>query len=274
MKGIDIRRNNNGFVVVTVHYSASPDKDAQWLEESRKGYPTNMWEREMELNWSTGEGDPVHPSFDKTIHTGWFDISKKFEVFRGWDFGRKRPACIWLQNNLDIGQIIVKREFKGDNLHFSQFIKEVLDISRKEFNGCRFIDCCDPYGGVQKGDKSLFSNVEMMSAYGLFPMYQRTNIEKRVQKIEKLLDPKFNKGKPGIVFDKKCVLLVSGMDGGLVLDSKEKPKKDKKYEDVYEAMCYAIDNMKNLSFWDERIEPDDADDDGYTIMGRPKYKER
>lgn len=269
MKGIETHKNKNGFIVINTHYTANPDKTPEMIEESKKGYPLNKWKREMELDWSSGEGDPVHPNFNKDIHTAWTEISRKYEVVRGWDFGRKRPACVWIQDNRETKQIIVKREFKGTDLHFSQFVKEVLDISAKEFKGCLFVDCCDPYGGVQKGDKSQFSNIEMMSAYGIHPIYQRTNIEKRVQKIEKLLDPKFNGNKPGIVFDKSCVLLIAAMNGGLVLDKKEKPKKDKKYEDVYEAMCYAVDNIKNLSFWDDDMDFSRHDDDDDSFTSRP-----
>jgi len=270
-KGIETRKNKNGFVVVSVHYTANPDKDEEFISNSRKGYPVNKWNREMELDFSSGEGDPVYHTFDVDIHTAWLKFNPKYEVIRGWDFGRKRPACIWIQDDKDANQIYVLKEFLGSDMHFSEFINKVLLLSKECFTKAKFIDCCDPYGGVQRGDKSQFSNIEMMSAYNIYPTYQRTSIEKRVQKVEKLLDPNYNHNKPGIVFDKSCILLIAGMRGGLVLDSKEKPKKDKKYEDVHEAMCYAIDNIKNLSFWDDRDDDNSNDDIDYSPLGRPIF---
>ncbi len=272
MKGISSRLNKNGFTIISVHYTANPDKDEKWLKSEKKGMPPDQWQREYELNWLVGEGSPVYPRFNKKIHVAALKFSRKYEVIRGWDFGRRRPACIWMQDNRDLGQIHVLCEFLGKDLHFSQFMQEVSKISREKFPNALFIDCIDPYGGLQRGDKSQFSNLQMMVAYGLRPLCKRESRSTRlphVQKIEKLLDPSFNNSIPGIVFDKSCYLIIAAMNGGLVLDKNEKPKKDQKYEDVHDALCYAVDHVKDLFWWDEK--PKQQQVKRFSPLGRPIY---
>lgn len=270
MTGLNIRKNNNGFTVIEFsHWSVSPDRDEKWAIESRKGCTESWWKRNMELSWETGEGDPVYPRFTKEEHTEYLKYDRRFPVYVGWDFGRRRPAAVWLQYNTEDKQIKVLSELIGKDIIFDIFMSEVLNICTR-YKGSELIHCVDPYGGVQKGDKGKFSNIELMSYRGLNPQYVRTNIEARVQKLEKLLEPKFNNGKPGIMIDKNCKMLVACMNGGLVLEDKDRPLKDKKYEDIHDALCYAIDHIKYLSCWDDEFDRRKVKET-YSQYGRPLF---
>ena len=50
--GLSLVKNNNGFAVLSVHYTADPDKDTlEWFEKTRKGYSEAKWRQEYEINY-------------------------------------------------------------------------------------------------------------------------------------------------------------------------------------------------------------------------------
>ena len=51
-KGLHKYRNENGFLVMRLHYTADPDKDEAWALTTKKGYIVDIWNQEMELDFS------------------------------------------------------------------------------------------------------------------------------------------------------------------------------------------------------------------------------
>ena len=50
--GLSLVENRNGFAVLSVHYTADPDKDTlEWFEKTRKGYSEAKWRQEYEINY-------------------------------------------------------------------------------------------------------------------------------------------------------------------------------------------------------------------------------
>ena len=63
-KGIQVRRLDTAYCHVRIHYSSDPEKDGEW--QSRRsarygGVDTPKWRREMEIDYTAVQGQPVYP---------------------------------------------------------------------------------------------------------------------------------------------------------------------------------------------------------------------
>lgn len=61
MKGLDIYKTKDGFVVAKLHYTADPEKATEaWKKETEKGYPGGVtgaaWRKEMEIDFTAFSG--------------------------------------------------------------------------------------------------------------------------------------------------------------------------------------------------------------------------
>jgi hypothetical protein len=58
-----------GFTIVPVHYSADPERDANWVLTERPKYATQGgWDREQEIDFRSIVGDPVYGNWSDAIH--------------------------------------------------------------------------------------------------------------------------------------------------------------------------------------------------------------
>lgn len=63
-----MRRNENGFAVVRLHYSADPEKDEAWVSREKPKFSEAWWEQEMNINAHARSGQLVYPEFDPSLH--------------------------------------------------------------------------------------------------------------------------------------------------------------------------------------------------------------
>ena len=130
-----VRRAEDGYVVVTLSYAADPDKNTwEWFQAARSKMPDEpAFQREYLISWTSSEGQPVFAEF-ATDPKRYVDpgavVDSALPVLRGWDFGIRSPACIWLQ--VQKGRVVVLRELVGSEIDIHSFRDLVMYLSGQE----------------------------------------------------------------------------------------------------------------------------------------------
>src|SRR5688500_8579373 len=100
MRGVKEWRNKrNGFYVIRVHYTADDKKiSEQWQFEQSQGIPTNDWNREYEIDFSTFTGKPVFlHDYDDSRMCYPLEVLPNYPILRSWDMGYHMPSVSWGQ---------------------------------------------------------------------------------------------------------------------------------------------------------------------------------
>jgi hypothetical protein len=125
----------SGVRVCELDYWANPAHTPEWANAMRPLYLTTKdWRREMERDWSSPAGEPYFPEFTEA---GGRDIYvymqsqfvEQWPVFRAFDFGRRRPACIWFQYSPTQDRLVAYREFMPHQIGTHQFRDAVKYLS-------------------------------------------------------------------------------------------------------------------------------------------------
>jgi len=61
-------RLKTGYPVIRVHYTADPEKDADWAAREKPKFSDAYWQQEYEINAYARSGQRVYPEFDPAIH--------------------------------------------------------------------------------------------------------------------------------------------------------------------------------------------------------------
>ncbi len=134
--GLQIRKNdNNGFVVVTLHYTADPRKRAPgWAKEAAQGLTKAKFEQEYEISYTSMMGEKVFPQIKARRH----DIVQKMgpyiddewpkdlPMWAGFDYGARNPSSFHVYTVVD-GVIWVIWELYKPCKNLPQFVKEMKD---------------------------------------------------------------------------------------------------------------------------------------------------
>lgn len=212
--GFKVWRNpKNGFVVISLHYTADPNKrDPLWKEETKRGMPEMDWQREYELSWQTHAGKPVYGSdFNESIHVHIRDREPVMglPIIRGWDFGLT-PACIFLQ--LEGKKVTVIDEIIETSMGAARFAPQVLSFSKMHFTGFKFFDFVDP-AGFTKSESEETSCCDIMRRFKIAPQAGEMTYEKRLGSVLSLLTV-LDKGRPCLMLNPRCKTLIAGFRGG------------------------------------------------------------
>jgi hypothetical protein len=133
-----VRRSSAGneedsFVTVTLSYRADPDKDSvEWLMRQAARMPDHRaLRREYLLDWTSAEGEAFYPNFadapERFVSRDTV-FNPKWPVFRGFDFGFRHPACVWVQRT-DEGRIHVLHDLLPSDIDTHSFRDLVLFLS-------------------------------------------------------------------------------------------------------------------------------------------------
>ena len=97
-KGVQVRRLDTNYCHVRIHYSADPEKDANWVRRRSARYggvETPKWRREMEIDYTAVQGQPVYPMLSE-IHIAIRSLAD-MAVYRIIDHGIRHPmVCLWM----------------------------------------------------------------------------------------------------------------------------------------------------------------------------------
>lgn len=106
MKGIEHYTSAAGFHVMSIHYTADPEKDPatengrKWFEDQQRGYvggiDSSMWRQEMEIDWDAAGGDLVLPQFKRhksSICVDPFVVPEDWSLYASFDYGHRNPSA-------------------------------------------------------------------------------------------------------------------------------------------------------------------------------------
>ena len=97
-KGIQVRRLDTSYCHVRIHYSADPEKDAAWVSRRSARYGgvnTPKWRREMEIDYTAVQGQPVYPMLSDA-HVA-IRLTQDMAIYRVIDHGIRHPmVCLWM----------------------------------------------------------------------------------------------------------------------------------------------------------------------------------
>jgi hypothetical protein len=205
---------------------------------------------EMRMRMVEGEcgpdptGQPVFGEFSYDMHVGNLKFIEGLPMIRGWDFGRRRPACVFAQLTPD-GCLNRLFAMLGENEHIHQFITKVRMRSSVMFpRAPTWVDYCDA-SGARKTSTSDKSDIDYMNEAGIYPRWKLTAIKTGIDLMATGLATVI-KGRPRSMFDRHgCNLLIEGYAGGYTYADaragtalKEEPLKDGFYEHLMDADRY------------------------------------
>jgi hypothetical protein len=139
--GMSVQKTAKGVTVIHLDYWADPTKDAKWAQSIRDIMPTETrWRIEYMRDWETVPGEAFYAEFQENqsryVHT--LPRLINAPVYRGWDFGRRTPACVWLQYSPVTGRVWVVREILPVGLDIYSFRNLVMYLSGERERG--FLD--------------------------------------------------------------------------------------------------------------------------------------
>ena len=238
-KGLHKYRNENGFLVMRLHYTADPDKDEAWALTTKKGYIVDIWNQEMELDFSRSSGKRVYPEFRSDLHVTTLDPIPFRDIYRGWDFGYRHPFCVFFQID-EKGSPLVLNELMGTDIVINKFAEQVLEMSDKLYAGYTFKDAGDPAVRA-KSDKNEKTTADILRGFGIRIQSRPSKVKDGINLVRNLLLPKYD-GAARIKFDTKCHILIDGFLGGYVRSEsdEESPEKDGFYEHGQDALRYGL----------------------------------
>lgn len=268
--GFNYRMAPSGFCVVEIDYWADPDKrDPAFADKLRRAMGETKFRREFLRDWDTGEGDIFYPEFHtwggrQTFVRAAPGVMANQPVYRGWDFGIRRPSCMWLQYSLKQDLLWVMREIMPEQIHTEDFRDLVLYLSGqmdlaalhhktltwvekiRETPGMpeppwfvsgavpyQFIDYAGPEAyrrsATVSRDAVEKTDVEILAAGGIELTIASSAPKARARHIRRLLRPPDEvTGLSGLVIDPACPILIKGFAGGIThpVATKLKPYPD------------------------------------------------
>lgn len=235
---------NGGKPVINLH---TPEY-AENQRNLRSDYYTDMEVMPLELQqrYRLGQwvdvfpGDPVVRQFRETVHVSNTVQFHGNTLFRFWDFGYNRPACIYAELNTD-GRLHIMDEYMGKQVEGSKFIDVVNQHTGNHFGDCTGVkDYGDPAVSQTKDTGSM---LRLLNEAGVKMIYKRTPFDLSLALLRKRFETLIE-GQPAILIHPRCKILISALKGGYHLkEDGETPKKDGYYDHLMDALRYGIFNL-------------------------------
>ena len=213
-----------------------------YIDQLRANYPDDWQRRFVDGEWGVIQGgDPCFPDFKQDFHVKALQPIKGLPMIRGWDFGRRRPCCVWAQFD-EAGRFRIYRTLLGDNEDIYQFSTRVLRVSKQnypEFEDWR--DYCD-IAGKQERDSGK-SSIAVLRENGVRDIkYRYSNVDVRIVELRKMFREIIEQV-PCVLVDPINTYLIEGFAGGYAVDDDGNPKKDSYFEHGMDAIGYIIVNV-------------------------------
>lgn len=238
---------SNGVHVVEVHYTADPAKrDPAWQREAQRGMPPRGWQREFEIAWDLGAGEPVFPEYVPALMRRDFPVSPGVRLLRSWDFGHICPVTLFAQ--LDgYGRLLIVGELVLEYAALTTHIERVKAMTLELLGAAGpCFDCGDPearhemeLGSIRRVllERGILLQTIMAanSSYDAF----RDRLLRRVRV------PGEAEPSPAFLVRPSCPILHSALAGGFGRNPKTgKPMDIHPYKDVCDAARYLEDNLR------------------------------
>lgn len=257
--GLNIRRTKRGVIVIEMDWWADPGRDRDWELAMRRLLGDQTFEREYCRNWSIPSGLPFYPEFKQRVEQRILTLPGLIPgpIYRGWDFGYRRPACVWFQYSPRQRRIWALRELMPADMDIWSFRALVLYASgerpieylEEEPRGLewmqrinedpaypkmpwfrsqpsdplKFIDYAGPEANwksaVVRQHEQERSYNEVLAAAGINLGIRGMEVTDRVEVVRKLLHF-HDDGFPAMLIDPRCPLLIKMFNGGLTFKPK------------------------------------------------------
>ncbi|MFT3866850.1 MAG: phage terminase large subunit [Solirubrobacterales bacterium] len=232
-----------------------------YYEDMAATMPAELRRRLVEGDWGSGvSGDAVIRQFNRDMHVGPVTYRPGATMIRMWDWGYRRPACIWAQLAKD-GRLEILAEYLGNQIEGKAFVENVLAQTTERFpNATKFLDYGDPAVAQHKDTGSMLS---ILFDAGVQIRYMRTPFDVSLQIVRQRFE-KLIEGVPAVRINPNCRILIDGLAGGYHLDEDGiKPVKDNTYDHLIDALRYGIwaiygvnafmrgaeGQPKNIAYW-------------------------
>ena len=199
------------------------------------------------------EGTPVYPAFQEPIHVHETKLIPDRPLIRGWDFGYRKAACVWAQQE-DSGRLLVHKEWMAIETPEDAFIDGVITRTNLWFGARVARDYGDP--AARNRDPHGVSALTRLTQHGIQMSYRQTTYGQRIP----LINQRFSQlvgGVPAITINPACQILIEGLMGGyrfpeLVegrdLNAKQEiPAKDGWFDHLADAFSYLMVNLYGQS---------------------------
>lgn len=211
-----------------------------YYERMGSSMPEDMLQRLRDGVWGTTfPGDPVIKQFRRSRHVADVVFNPAGTLFRFWDFGYRRPACLWAQITVN-GQLRILREFLGKDMESEPFIQSVFAQTRLNFpEANRVQDWGDPAVAQKKDTGQMLA---ILYKAGVRMKYKRTPIDLSLNLIRRKMETMVD-GEPAVQIDRGCLILTSALAGGYHFKIKEgamEPHKDGYYDHLVDALRYGV----------------------------------
>jgi len=228
-----------------------PESYKQSLESMPKA-----WQRKY-LYGKAGfipDGRPFYEGFREEIHAGDYTYNKLKPLITGWDFGFHHPSFVVSQTD-DMGRWYILGELLGREITIDKFCDQV-----KAFCNVRFPDAKEwiHYGDpacMQHNDKSEATSWQICKAKGFNITVNQSTYRMRKEIIDGKLSKIIN-GKPTMLVDRSCKILIDGLLGGYHYPERKpgqqnSPAFEVPYRDgFYEHICLSGDTLvRALDGW-------------------------
>ena len=194
-------------------------------------------------------GTPVYPSFVESVHVQDTNLIPDRPVLRMWDFGLRRAACVWGQQE-DSGRILIQHEWLALETPEEQFIDGVIVRTNQWYGDRTCRDMGDP--AARNRDPNGVSTLDRLNRKGISLVFRQTTYGQRIP----LINRKFCEmiqGMSAVVCSPSCGILVEGLSGGYhypelkegqaFTSQKDIPFKDGWFEHVCNAFEYGMVNL-------------------------------
>ena len=212
-----------------------------YYERMVSSMPEDMRQRLVDGVWGTTfPGDPVIRQFRRSVHVRTdLQFNPAGTLFRFWDFGYRRPACIWAQLTLN-GQLRILREYMGRDIEAEPFIRQVYAQTAEFFPQAeRFTDWGDPAVAQHKDTGSALG---LLYKAGIRMKFKRTPMDLSLNMLRKQFERTVD-GEPAVQIDRKCLILIGALSGGYhfkIHDGAQLPHKDGYYDHLVDALRYGV----------------------------------
>lgn len=254
MKGMRGWRTSEGYLVIRCHYTCDPERaDQDWVDQTSQGYPGGVdgaaWQREMEIDFGSYAGLPVYPKFDKTNSIKIVRYNRNLPLWRGWDFGYRNPAVVFMQLWPDDTLVILHELFptidkeRMPGISTADLAKVVLSETERFFPeasdpelSAGVYDFCDP-AGVQTKETSDYSSVEILNQHGIHPEHNVVGRKSRIDFARVYVEGKHGDtggipGPPRFIINPHCALAIEAFAAAYRYPDDSSGRADREMPDV------------------------------------------
>lgn len=222
-KGLKAQVNGNGFVSLSLHYKADPERDpetkegAKWYASQRPKYDKRRWDTEFELSRNTYGGHGVFSDdYNEDLHMipGRIEPRKGVPILRGWDFAGNHSIAF---AQFVEGRLYIIDELPNIGWHTRDVVPKVLEFSSQKYPEFSFIDLPDPSAFDRgRNDVDGESNIDRMVSMGIdrrqIIKVSTNRQEPRLDAVLKLLTG-LTEGKPKFNIAETCPMTRTGLKG-------------------------------------------------------------